>query len=97
MSERYLKIEEVALTIGSSVQTINNWYRWRKTNPDNDFANLLPDYIQSGPKQTRYWNPDDIWKLIEFKQTIPQGRNGILGSVTQKGARKKREAKKGNI
>lgn len=89
MSERYLKIEEVALTIGSSVQTINNWYRWKKLHPEHELAILLPDYFQSGSKQTRYWKPDDMWKLIEFKKTIPQGRKGVLGDVTQKGARKK--------
>lgn len=80
---RYLKIEEVALTIGSSVQTINNWYRWKKIEPNNEYASLLPDYIQKGNKQTRYWKAEDIWQLIEFKKAIPHGRLGILGKITQ--------------
>lgn len=94
MAERYLKIEEVALTIGSSVQTVNNWYRWKKLHPEHEFASLLPDYFQSGTRKTRYWNAEDVWKLIEFKKTIPQGRHGILGDVTQKGVRKKKNGKK---
>lgn len=81
--QRFLKIEEIAMTIGSSVQTINNWYRWKKQFPDNEYADLLPDYFQDGPKQTRYWKAEDIWKLIEFKKAIPHGRNGVLGPVTQ--------------
>lgn len=83
MEDRFLKIEELALTIGSSVQTINNWYRWKKLNPENKYANMLPDYWQNGPKQTRYWKSSDVWKIIEFKKSIPHGRNGILGEITQ--------------
>lgn len=82
--ERLLKIEEVALLVGCSCKTINNWYAWKKTNPDNELVKLLPDFTQSGQRQTRYWKQADVYKLIEFKTKIPQGRNGILGSVTQK-------------
>lgn len=81
---RLLKVEEVAVTIGSSVQSINNWYRFKKQNPDNEYAKLLPEYIQQSERMTRYWRDTDIWKLIEFKQSIPQGCKGIMGSVTQK-------------
>lgn len=84
MAERLLKLEEVAVIIGSSFKTINNWYMFKKENPDNEYAQLLPDFIQEGKRQTRYWREADIWKLLEFKKSIPQGRNGIMGSVTQK-------------
>lgn len=83
-SERLLRIEEVAIIIGSSSKSINNWYWFRRENPDNEYAKMLPDFIQEGARQTRYWKESDIWKLIEFKNAIPQGRNGIMGSVTQK-------------
>lgn len=82
--ERLLKLEEVAILIGSSGKSINNWYWFKRENPDNEYAKMLPDYIQESPRQTRYWKESDIWRLIEFKQAIPQGRNGIMGSVTQK-------------
>lgn len=84
-----LRIEEVALTINSSVQTLNNWYRWKKLNPENEYASMLPDYIQQGAKQTRYWRASDIGKLLEFKAVIPHGRNGVLGDITQKNRRRK--------
>ncbi len=90
-NERLLKLEEVAILIGSSGKSINNWYWFKRENPDNEYAKLLPDFVQDGPRQTRYWKESDIWKLLEFKQAIPQGRNGIMGSITQKYYRKKEE------
>lgn len=79
-----LRLEEVAILIGSSGKSINNWYMFKKANPDNEYAKMLPDFIQNGERQTRYWKREDIWKLIQFKQAIPQGRNGVMGSITQK-------------
>lgn len=79
-----IKIEELAMRIDSSVQTINNWYKWKRLNPDNEISSLLPEYTQKGNRQTRYWNTEDIWKFIKFKQHIVRGRNGIMGEVTQR-------------
>ena len=90
-SERLLKLEEVAILIGVSGKSINNWYWFKRENPNNEYARILPDYIQDGSHQTRYWRESDIWKLVEFKQAIPQGKNGIMGSVTQKYRRKKND------
>lgn len=84
MTEPLLKLEEVAVLIGSSGKSINNWYMFKKQYPNNAYAKMLPEFIQQGARQTRYWKKSDIWKLIKFKSSIPQGRNGIMGSVTQK-------------
>lgn len=84
MAEQLLRIEEVALLVGCSTQTLNNWYRWKKLHPTHELAELLPDYQQSGNRQIRYWTKADIWKIVEFKNMIPHGRNGILGEVTQR-------------
>lgn len=86
--EKLLKAEEVALLIGSSVRSIDIWYRWKREDPDHELAKLLPDYIQEGSRQTRYWKNSDVWKLIKFKQSLPHGRNGILGKITQKYTKK---------
>lgn len=91
VKEKLLKLEEVAILIGSSGKSINNWYWFKRENPDNEYAKMLPDYVQEGARQTRYWKESDIWKLIEFKKSIPQGRNGIMGSITQKYYHKKEE------
>ncbi len=87
--EKLLRLEEVALRVDVSFKTINNWYMFKKRHPDNEYAKMLPDFIQNGARQTRYWKASDIWKLIEFKQAIPQGRNGIMGDVTQQYYKKK--------
>ena len=92
MSEKKLKVQEVAVAIDSSVQSINGWYKWKKENPDHELAKLLPDYTRDeGGKRTRYWNQSDVWKLIQFKKSIPQGCKGILGSVTQRYVKKKKK------
>ena len=89
--ERLLKIEEVAMLINSSVQTINMWYRFKRAEPNNEYAKMLPSYIQKGgARSTRYWTQEDIYQLIKFKQSIPLGRNGVLGSITQKYVRRKK-------
>lgn len=84
MAEQLLRIEEVALLVGSSVQTVNIWYRWKRSNPNHELAKLLPDYIQSGERQKRFWKKSDIWSIVEFKNSLPHGRNGILSDVTQR-------------
>ena len=80
--DNLLKIEEVAVLVGSSVNTINFWYRFKRMEPDNEYAKQLPDFIQSHPRQTRYWKREDVWKLIEFKQNLPHGRGGVMGNAT---------------
>lgn len=82
--EKKLKIEELAVMLGCSVQTINTWYKWKSVNRDNPIAELLPEYEQSGSRQTRLWKMSDVWKFVEFRQKLPRGRNGIMGDVTQR-------------
>lgn len=79
-----IKIEEVCCMIDSSIQTVNNWYKWKRDNPEHKLASLLPEYTQDGPRQTRYWDREDIWKFLEFKKSIIHGRNGVMGDVTQR-------------
>lgn len=79
-SERMIRAEEVTFMVGISLQTLNSWYRWKRSNPDHELARLLPEFVQTGPRQQRFWTRSSIWKLVEFKNSIPHGRNGILGS-----------------
>lgn len=91
MEDTLLRVEEVALLIDSSVKTIQNWYQFKRAQPENEYAQMLPDYVQEGGRQKRYWKESDIPKLLEFKRKIPKGRNGILGCVTQKYYHKKKK------
>ena len=86
-----LRIEEVALFLGVSVETINIWYRFRKAHPDNEYAKMLPDYEQDTSRSCRYWKQQDIDKLMEFKNARPIGRNGAMGTVTQKYVKKEKK------
>ena len=96
MSEnRLVNVQELSMLIGSSIQTIGSWYRWKELNSDHELAKLIPDYTRIGNRRTRYWKQDDVWKFLEFKQKLPQGRNGIMGEVTQKYVKKKEDCTNG--
>ena len=91
MEERLYSATEVCVLLDCSIYSLNNWYAFKRENPDNEYAQMLPDFVnkQVGTRRKRYWRHSDISKLIEFKAVIPHGRNGILGSVTQKYVKKK--------
>lgn len=83
-----LKIEEVAVLVGVSTQTINNWYVFKRTEPDNEYAKMLPEYTQQGERQLRLWDKADIQKFIDFKRAIPRGCKGAMGRTTQRYVKK---------
>ena len=56
-----------------------------------EYSKMLPDFERKTGRGTRYWQSDDVAKLIEFRAKVPHGRNGILGDVTQRYTRKKKE------
>lgn len=81
--ENLLRIEEVSILVNVSVKSINEWYVFKRTEPDNEYAKLLPEFIKDNTGR-RLWKESDIEKLIKFHETIPKGRNGIMGRVTQR-------------
>ena len=95
MDKDFLTSTQVAVLLDISEATLNFWYRFKRTYPDNEYAKILPDYIQATERQKRLWNRQDIWKLIEFKNAIPKGRNGIMGTVTQRYIKIKKEKNNG--
>lgn len=87
--ERMIKVEELALAAGVSVQTINNWYAFKRAEPENELSKLLPEFQQQeGPRTTRFWKFSDIWRVKEFQSRIKVGRNGAMGIITQRYVRK---------
>ena len=84
MEERMIKAQELAYKVGVSVQTISAWYRFKQENPNNEYSLMLPDYVRIGAQRTRYWKEADVKVLRHFRESIPQGRHGVLGSVTQR-------------
>lgn len=83
-----LTIEEVAVLCKVSVQTINNWYRFKRENPNDEYARLLPMYETVGGHGQRFWNKSDLDSLMAFKQKMPRGCKGVMGSVTQRYVKK---------
>lgn len=89
--KKWLRIEEVALLVGSSTLSINMWYKWKRENPNHEMAKLLPNYKigKVGSPRTRCWSQDDIYRILEFKSHITTGRNGFMGDVSQRYVKKK--------
>lgn len=83
-----LRIEEVAVMCGVSTQTVNNWYKFKRENPNNEYAKLLPDFERIGGHGQRFWDKADITSLMAFKSKMPKGCKGVMGSVTQRYVRK---------
>ena len=86
--EKTLNVQAVAVLIDSSVPTISSWYRWKRLHPEHPLAQMLPEFGRRGAHRARYWRYSDIPKLLDFKRSIPQGRNGVMGEVTQKYVKK---------
>lgn len=76
--------EEVCVAVGVSLQTINNWYRFKRENPDDEYAKILPEPITLNVRRQKVWTQKDIDTLKRFKETKPKGRSGVMGSVTQR-------------
>lgn len=94
MNKSGMKIEEVAMRVGVSVETINRWYREKKNNPGNEFLQALPCYeLAKNPFSgvVRFWTSEDVWKLIEFKSKIKVGRTGQMGKYGGTGSGKKKD------
>lgn len=87
MKEVLLTATQVAAQAGISIQTLNIWYKFKRDNPDNELAKILPDFT-IGKRRTRQWKLSDVYRLVEFQTNIPKGRNGVMGDITQKYYRK---------
>ena len=86
---KVLKIEEVAMRIGVSSQTINRWYKFKRENPKDEVSKRLPAYqlVITPSGKVRLWSQDDLKKLIEFKAQMVSGRDGKMGKYKGKGTK----------
>lgn len=69
-----ITISELAYLLDVSVFTINRWYRWQK----KFNKNVLPEPKRIGVRN--YWKQEDVPILLEFKNKIIKGRNGVMTS-----------------
>lgn len=67
-----ITLTELACRLNVSVFTIQRWYRWQR----NNGLKVLPLPKKVG--RTKYWQDSDIPILMEFKNNIIKGRNGVM-------------------
>ena len=84
MNKNLLDAEQVASTLGITDNTLKMWYKFKVENPENEYSLMLPEIVRVGPRNKRCWKKSDLKKLIKFQTSIPHGKNGVLGSVTQR-------------
>ena len=70
----FITVTELSKLVGCSVQTIGSYYKFKKENPDNELAKLLPDFVRIGRRNTRYWKREDAEAIKEFRKRYPQKR-----------------------
>lgn len=84
--ENYYTTTKVAQHLDITVVTLTNWYKWY--NDPEQFKPKgmpqLPEYIQEKSRGPKYWKKSDLPKLQKFKEWIPKGRNGLMGSVSSR-------------
>ena len=93
-NERLLNAQEISVLTGISLKTLDMWYMWKRKHPEHELAQMLPDYVQEGNRNKRFWKPNAVYELCEFRLALPHGRNGVMGDVTQKYIRRRKEKEK---
>lgn len=91
-----MKIEEVAVKLGVSVQTLNRWYKFKRENPKDDISRRLPMYkkVKCATGFVRVWTDNQLQELVEFKSLVTPGRTGKMGKYKGKGTKNgKKETK----
>jgi hypothetical protein len=91
----YFRAEEVCTRLGIATKTLDNWYLFKRNDPTNEYAKLLPEYIKCKLKglPVRLWKKTDLYKLFEFSYAIPRGRKGAMGSISTKYYHRNKEKK----
>lgn len=81
--EMMVGAEEMARAIGVSVQTLKSWYKFKKANPDNELATILPEASRGKRNKILFCRCDEA-KLVSFRKSIRHGCYGMMGDITQK-------------
>lgn len=89
--EELLNVDQVCEELGVTPATLATWYKFRQENPSSVLGCMLPDMVRRGPRNARYWKREDLKALKEFKVRIPRGCKGIMGRITQKYVKPKKQ------
>ena len=106
MEERFIGIGELAFILGVNQFTVERWYKFKKENPENEYAKLLPEPVRIANAKnikTRYWKESDLPALKTFQNAIVPGTKGFMKSQciyrrtpSQKGGNKDGKKKTGS-
>lgn len=89
---KLLSATKTSQKLDVSVATLTRWYQWYNETADKPTDTpVLPPYSQAGVRAPRYWHDSDIVALKAFKAWVKPGCCGIMGDVTQRYHRKKKE------
>ena len=86
LDENLLTASEVANKLNVSVKTLTNWYIWQNDSSiekPEEYPHL-PMYTQKRKNGPRFWTNDDVERLVEFRDWLPRGRNGVMGKVSNR-------------
>lgn len=81
---KLLTADEVCKELNISIFTLNNWYRYKRENPEDDLAQILPEYTKRTATSPRQWRRGDLKKLTKFKETRKLGSKGQMSKSLQK-------------
>lgn len=97
MEDRFIRIEEVALVLGVNSFSIDRWYKFKRENPKNEYAQILPEFVykvNSKNRPVRYWKISDIPALKQFQESIIPGVKGFMGPSNLKKKESEENGKK---
>ena len=79
MSKEKISISRVAQAIDVSTQTLKNWYKWYEDDEYEKPIELkLPEYFILDGRGTKFFNQEDIAKLLDFKNKLQMEYKGVM-------------------
>lgn len=83
MENKKYTANKIAQFLDISVPTLNSWYAFYSGDQFEKPEGMppLPAFEQEGPHRPRYWDEDALYDLKKFKEWIPRGRAGVMGSL----------------
>lgn len=80
-----LTATQIAAKINKTGYTIKRWYNWYNSLSDEKKQSYieqgmpeLPEYDTVGSTNWRYWDEEDIPKLLAFSNWVPHTKNGVF-------------------
>ena len=80
MKDGLYNVTEVTEIVGITTPTLESWLRFKHEQPEHELSMLLPEPKRVGPRKARYWTKEEVRRIMLFKEKLPRGCKGILGT-----------------